>query len=235
MSCFKPCCVKDYPTAKSFYLLFLILFAALVLSYKHAKSGSLKNEVRQELSVKMAPQELRLISDKRIAAKRHACAFHKMGDLKAKIEARGTSFPDVARYCLAVLREAGRRGTLAQFYGLLEPLGKIDPWERIFDAASQNKDSYVSASGKVHRIPCPLAFDAGYSAGFNQPDKSPPFGHMSIDRIEKITVACFEPGIEREILSIGQKEVTSAFLGYIAGHSKGQQGRNQKIPRGRQK
>lgn len=198
----------------------LILLFALIIPITQAKA--FESQVTQDLSIRMVFQELTLISDKRLAAKRHACAFHKMGDVKAGIEARGTPFPDVTRYCLAVLREAGRRGALPQLYGLLEPLGKADPWGRIFDAASQNKESYVSASGKVHRIPCPLAFDAGYSAGYIQPDKRSPFETINVDRIEKMTAACFDPGIETETLRIGTTSATSAYLGFVAGFSRGQ-------------
>lgn len=188
-------------------LVFVALLFALI-AIMHAGAASAGNGSRERQA---AIDELATLDAEGLAYDRQACAENRIANVKARVEAKGSAFPDAADYCPAVVDAAAARGLSVELYinlYLQARYGKaniLDASEMrlvahgedsktaiaILRAASQGATSYTDLVGKRHPLAPALAYDAGHWFGQVRPDKILLISDPSELRLSRR--ACYDP------------------------------------------
>jgi hypothetical protein len=176
-----------------------------------------------------------LVDDGDRAKMRGICAAHRMPVVKRKVDAAEPAavLPDVHAYCLKAIEVSAGRDRLPDLYinlALQEQgqsefrsaeqaaLLKNDEAGRttglILRAANAAQGDYASITGKTKPLPCPLAFDAGFTWGYRSPDKQQPYELTAADA-ERIARACYDPTVKE--ISLKDALVPAQKAGLFAG------------------
>ncbi len=190
-------------------------------------------------------RELEITSEELLAKTRRNCAMHLMTKIKKDMEGQGAPMPDVHVYCIKAMEVSARRGLLADLYvnlalqeqghsefhfaGQTELLKNNESSRTrlsIFKAADAGEPTYTSITGKVRQLPCPLAFDAGYTWAYRNPDKSQPY-ELTAAVVETIARSCYDPSVKEIMLS--GASVPAQKAGLFAGAWLGRQQRTNAV------
>lgn len=194
-------------------------------------------------------KDLELMNDGTRATIRGICAAHRMPVVKQRVDAAEPApvLPEVYTYCLKAIDVTAKRDRLADLYINLalqaqgrsqfqftddaELVKNNEPGRTrlaILKAANAGEATYQDITGRTKELPCPLAFDAGYTWAFNSPEKSQPYEFAAAD-IERITRACYDPSVEE--ITLSGAPIPAQKVGLFAGAWLGRVYRTQPINR----
>ncbi len=147
-----------------------------------------------QLPEDFAIRTLGIKSDRNLGAKHVGCAFGDTPIIMRKFvqtyPRHAYTVPDVAEYCIAVLREAAKRKRQGYVYSRMQPGKAVQEWSLIVRAAWAAQNRYFNAEGQAKILNCELAFDAGYVYGLRHPDK-PMRLEQNESRAEETARLCF--------------------------------------------
>ena len=128
-------------------------------------------------------------SDRMLNDMRFGCAAGKVPELEARQRKKGNPHAAPDALCLAVLKEAAKRGNEGYLYSDLQPGKALDELRRIIRAASRNQPTYINVDGVTKNVSCELALDAGYVFGRKQSQRFKP--ELSDDSLVVIARRCY--------------------------------------------
>jgi len=163
--------------------------------------------------------------------------FHR-GDQEDAARAgwRTVDIPPVTDYCLEILNVSARRGFLPDLYIALA-LGELGHSYGLYSnfaeqaqllsndeagqttglilrAALAGQNTYASIRNVTRPLPCPLAFDAGYTWAFRNPDRQQPYT-FSRAEAERIAQACYMVGAAQ--INVSGQTLPAQQAGLYAG------------------
>lgn len=164
---------------------------------------------------------------------RQNCALEQLPAILAKVmrDNPAEHLPATKVYCMRAIKASAHKGLLAGLYDNLalqaqgrsafvsasdanllvhDESGKTAG--SILRAAQSGATSYTSINGAVQKITCELAFDAGFTWAFRNPQKPQPYA-MTASQAEDMAEACFE----KHSATIGASALPATKAGLIAG------------------
>ena len=117
-------------------------------------------------------QDIRVSRDAYVNKARWTCIIGKASEDIQDDRRYGDDQPTPERLCEVAVEEAAKRGILNDLY---EQIGgdAAATRQRIFEAAAQNLGRFIRPAGpqtgEASGLTCPLAFDAGYAYGVENP------------------------------------------------------------------
>ena len=140
---------------------------------------------------------LRITDDQDATEARLTCVVGNANALMEEGRSRGFRMPAASHFCEGAAEEAAKRGLLDMVYAWLDenpetarPGDGPATRQTVFNAAAQNAGQFTRPSGRAARLPCPLAFDAGYAYGVENPQSSIADG-ASEEQVRDAQQACY--------------------------------------------
>jgi hypothetical protein len=186
-------------------------------------------------------RELDLMSGELLAKVRQNCATGQMPQILAKVrrDNPGEQVPAADTYCVTAMGVSARRNALLDLYinmalqeqgyselAFAEDAQLLNHDEagqtagRVFRAAGSGASSYLSITSKSRVLPCSLAFDAGFTWGYRNPNK-PQSYELTEAGAAAIARACYDPSIQA--ISIAGQTMSAQKAGLYAGAWMGRQ------------
>ena len=134
-------------------------------------------------------QDVRVSRDGYVTKVRYGCASGAAPEVIEGGRRFGTEQPTPERLCEVAVEEAAKRGILNDLYTEIGGDGAATR-QRIFEAAAQNVTRFNLPSGQLARLTCPLAFDAGYAYGVENPAQ-PVAEHVTDAQITEAQRDCY--------------------------------------------
>ena len=134
-------------------------------------------------------QDVRVSRDGYVTKVRYGCAAGAAPEEIEDDRRYGDDQPTPERLCEAAVEEAAKRGILNDLYEQIGGDAALTR-QRIFEAAAQNVTRFTRPNGELSRLTCPLAFDAGYAFGVENPAQ-PVAEHVTDAQIAELQRDCY--------------------------------------------